>query len=127
MKTNLRMTTGLVLFTAFTSVVMAPVASFAGSVGKRNTAIGLTAATIYAAAKGKSTAALAVGAGTAYAWKRYADSKKKTSYYRGYRRGAATYYNRGYHKGYYKGRRAHGYKKVYYRQNGRLHYCYRRA
>ena len=72
----------LSVLAAFLLTGFAPEAVLAGSVGRRNTAIGLTAGTIYAASKGHGGAALALGAGSAYAWKRYGDSKHHRHYYR---------------------------------------------
>lgn len=113
MKHKTKITLALTLLTAFGSTVIAPMA-IAGTTGKRNTAIGLTAATIYAAVKGKSKEALVLGAGSAYAWKRTADAQKQAAY------------RRGYHKGHYYTHKPH-YKKVYYRKHGRLHYYYARC
>ncbi len=139
MQHKTKATIGLALVTAFATTALAPVAAVASTEGKRNTAIGLTAATIYAASKGKSNTALVLGAGAAYAWKRTADSKKKpTYYYRSYKRGghtyyyrqavgsgACTHYNRGNHKGHAYGH--YKYKKVYYRSHGRTYYRYVRC
>lgn len=122
MKHNLRMTTSLVLLSAFTTIVMAPVASIASTVGRRNTAIGLTAATIWAASKGKSKTALVAGVGAAYAWKRHADSKRHPTYYRNYRRGGHTYYSnyrRGHNNGVRRGQYA---RRVHFVKNGKVHY-----
>ncbi len=113
MQHKTKITIGLTLLTAFGSTALAPMA-VASTQGKRNTAIGLTAATIYAAIKGKSKEALVLGAGSAYAWKRTADSQKRATY------------RRGYHKGHYCCHKPH-YKKVYYRKNGRLCYYYKRC
>ncbi|MBW3624225.1 MAG: hypothetical protein KY468_12535 [Armatimonadetes bacterium] len=55
----------------------APNLAHAGSKGRKNTAIGLGAATIHQAVKGKTTNAVILGAGTAYAYKRYKDAKKE--------------------------------------------------
>lgn len=113
MQHKTKITIGLTLLAAFGSTVIAPMAA-ASTQGRRNTAIGLTAATILAAVKGESKAALVAGAGAAYAWKRTADAQKQASY------------RRGYHKGYAYGHRKH-YKKVYYRKHGRLYYRYVRC
>lgn len=102
MKHNLRITTGLVLLTAFATVAMAPLASIASTAGRRNTAIGLTAGAIYAIASHKTGAAVVLGGGAAYAWKRHNDARKQQAYARAYS--------------------ARGSHRVYYRKNGRLHY-----
>lgn len=110
MKHRMRITTSLVLLFAFTTVAMAPVAGIAGTTGKRNTAIGLTAATVYAAAKGKGKTALVLGAGAAYAWKRTADSKRNARY------------NAKYYKGYRLGVEDPKTHRVYFKKDGRLRY-----
>ena len=114
---RLTATTSLIVLSAFTAI-MTPVASVASTAGKRNTAIGLTAGTIYTAIKGKKTAAIVLGAGAAYAWKRHADSRKSDAYNKGYNRGLhrGNYRssNRGLHKGFYKAQyKAHPYKSRY--------------
>jgi len=48
----------------------------ASSKGRKNTTIGLGAATAYSLMRGKGTQGLVLGAGTAYAYKRYRDSRK---------------------------------------------------
>lgn len=97
----------LSVLTLFSAVTLVPTAAFAGSTGTRNTAIGLTAATILAAAKGQKTAAIALGAGSAYAWKRYTDKRKNESYEKGYQQGVrdARYYSNSRYNGgnYYTG------------------------
>ncbi|MBI3923399.1 MAG: hypothetical protein HY318_18405 [Armatimonadetes bacterium] len=49
--------------------------AYAGSEGRRNTAIVLGAAALYELTKGKTTNALVIGAGTWYAYDRYKDAK----------------------------------------------------
>ena len=79
------------LLTVFAATTFTPMAAVAGSTGRRNTAIALTAATVYTAAKHKDTQALVLGAGSVYAWKKYNDSRhreiRKRAYRSGYRRG----------------------------------------
>jgi hypothetical protein len=99
MKHNLRTTIGLVLLTVFATIAMAPVAGVAGVAGKRNTAIGLSAAAIYALARHKTGAAVVLGGGAAYAWKRHSDARKHQAY-----------------------ARAHSSHRVYYHKNGKLRY-----
>jgi hypothetical protein len=48
----------------------------ASSKGRRNTTIGLGAATAYSLLRGKTTQGLILGAGTAYAYSRYRKSRK---------------------------------------------------
>ena len=76
----------------FASMLSAGTA-FAGSKGRRNTAIGLGAVTVHQALKGKTTNAIIAGAGTAYAYKRYKDARNAEK--RRERRRAA-YYSRRY-------------------------------
>ena len=82
------------LLTAFATVAMAPIA-MAGVEGRKNTALALTAGAVYAALRHKTGAALVIGGGAAYAWKRAADAKKNTYYYRSYRRGSNDSYYGG--------------------------------
>ena len=70
-----RVMAGVLALSVFATALV-PSAAFAGSKGRRNTAIGLGAVTIHQALKGKTTNALVLGAGTAYAYKRYRDARK---------------------------------------------------
>ena len=74
-------TMGVFLLTIFTTLAIAPTAVVAGTQGRRNTAIGLSAGAVYSAIRGKGGAALALGAGAAYAWKREHDSKTHHKHY----------------------------------------------
>ena len=67
---------------AFLASVATPMPSVASVKGRRNTAIGLSALSLYQLARGHGKTGLIVGAGAAYAWKRTSDSKKyhKKSY-----------------------------------------------
>lgn len=49
--------------------------SYAGSKGRKNTALALTGATVYSLLKGNTDTALILGAGAAYAWKKYDDKR----------------------------------------------------
>jgi hypothetical protein len=51
--------------------------AYAGSKGRRNTAIALGAVTVYSLLKGKKKAALIGAAATAYAYKRYSNEKRR--------------------------------------------------
>jgi hypothetical protein len=53
--------------------------TFAGTTGRRNTAIALTAATAYSVLKKNDRAALLGGLASAQAWKGYEDSRKRDS------------------------------------------------
>lgn len=110
------------LLTAFATVAMAPIC-MAGVEGKRNMAIALTAGAVYAALRHKTGAALVLGGGAAYAWKRTADAKKNTYYYRSYRRGSDSSYYSGNRQGYNTGyRRGHSARRVHFVKNGKVHY-----
>ena len=59
-------------------VTCSPLLTFAQSTGgRRNTAFGLGAATIYHAVKGHTGEAVVFGLGTAYAWQRYEKARKQ--------------------------------------------------
>jgi hypothetical protein len=79
---------------ALTSPVGASVA------GRRNTAIGATALSVYELARGKTGTGLLAGAGAYYAWSQYNKAHKKENrqhaYLEGYRQGV----RRGYHTRY---------------------------
>ncbi|MDO8588839.1 MAG: hypothetical protein Q7T82_17555 [Armatimonadota bacterium] len=64
---------GITLVAVLALTIMAPLASFAGSEGRRNTAIALTGASVYFLSKGKTGAGLASAAGAILAWDRYSD------------------------------------------------------
>ncbi len=95
----------LIILGLFVTTLFAPMAAFASSEGRRNTAIAVTAATLYSLIKGKDTQGLALGAGSYYAWKRYNDARqqeaKKQSYKYGYRRDSKNNYKRDYKAGKY--------------------------
>ena len=91
----------LVTLGIFVVTMFAPAAAVAGSRGRRNTAIALTAAAVYSLAKGKTTQGLALGAGSYYAWHRYNKARCAETRYRAYRHG----YRRGYRAGKYCARR----------------------
>jgi hypothetical protein len=59
----------------FAIVALIPAASFASVKGRKNTAIGLGALSIFELARGHTGTGLVVGAGAAYAYKRYSDTK----------------------------------------------------
>lgn len=86
-----------------------PIAAMASSIGRRNTAIGVTAATIGAIAAHSVGGAIVLGAGSAYAWKRYHDSKNHERYYYypsgGYGRGyyVPAHKHHGWHNGHFYG------------------------
>lgn len=61
------------------------VPAFAGSAGRKNTAIGLTAATVYSVLNKNDRAGLVLGLGSAAAWKNYEDARKHESRQRSYR------------------------------------------
>ncbi|MEN6519646.1 MAG: hypothetical protein ABFD46_00635 [Armatimonadota bacterium] len=87
-----------VILSLFVLTVLSPTIAMAGSTGRRNTAIAVTAAAIYSLAKGKGTQGLALGAGSYYAWRQYSKARQQEvrwkSYQSGYRRG---YYNGKHH------------------------------
>ncbi|MBI2843307.1 MAG: hypothetical protein HYX78_07885 [Armatimonadetes bacterium] len=89
---------GLFIVSVFT-----PYAAQAGSKGRRNTAIALTAASVYSLTKGKTGQGLVLGAGSYYAWHRYNKSRHAESKRRGYRAG----YRRGYHASGQQARKHH--------------------
>lgn len=61
---------------AFLLTVLTPIASFAGAQGRKNTAIGLGALSIYSLARGNTGTGLLLGAGAAYSYKRSQDVKR---------------------------------------------------
>jgi hypothetical protein len=106
----------MALAIVFLVSILAPVAVFASSKGRSNTAIGLTAGAVYSIIRGKTLPALALGAGSVYAWHRYSQARKAENAHRYYRAGYGAGYrsahyssNRGVHRGwshsrYYNGR-----------------------
>lgn len=92
------------LLLVFASTLLGPTAALAGSTGRKNTAIGLTAGTVYAAMRGKKTAAVGLGAASVYAWSRYSKARKAEIARRSYGRG----YSRGYRVGEYRVRHNRG-------------------
>lgn len=73
------------------------VPAFAGSAGRKNTAIGLTAATVYSVLKKNDRAGLVLGLGSAAAWKNYEDARKRESRQRSYSvAGSRSTYSRSY-------------------------------
>lgn len=71
------------VLTAFGLSTVLPV--FAGSTGRRNTAIVLTAATVHQFLHKRKANAVVLGLGAAQAWKSYEDARKRESGHRGYR------------------------------------------
>ncbi len=104
MHTLTRSITVIGVSTVLSLSALAP--SFAGSEGRKNTAIVLTAATVHQFLKKKDRNALVLGVASAAAWKNYEDARKHESrqrrYYRlhGYRYGHS--HPRGHAYGHYK-------------------------
>lgn len=71
----------VVLLLAFMLMAVVPTAAFASSTGRRNTAIGISAFSLYQLFAGHIGTGLVTGAGAAYAWKRYNDSRYQHRYY----------------------------------------------
>jgi hypothetical protein len=86
----------LVVLTIFAMVALLPAATFASVKGRRNTAIGLGAISIYNLARGKTGTGLLFGAGAGYAYKRYANQRDKRKHRRHY---TSSYYKKT-HKAY---------------------------
>ena len=87
----------LLVLTIFAVVALLPAATFASVKGRRNTALGLGAISIYNLAKGRTGTGLLFGAGAAYAYKRYADQrdhKHHRRYSSSYRRNHRVYAHR---------------------------------
>lgn len=76
---NVRVLTLTVVATMLATLFL-PLASFAGSEGRRNTAIGLAGVAAYLLVKGKTTSGLATAAGAGYAYKRYQDERRDEQY-----------------------------------------------
>jgi hypothetical protein len=79
-----------------------PSAVQASAVGRRNTAIGLSAGTLFSLFSGHTTAGIVGAAGSLYAWKRYNDERRQEDwrYHRGYPYGYGRGYGYGYPHGY---------------------------
>jgi hypothetical protein len=90
---KLRISVPLLLLAGILGTIGSPVASVAGIKGKRNTAIGLSAATLYELGRGHTGSALILGAGSAYAWKRTNDAKHNR-HHRYYSHSRSTSYRR---------------------------------
>lgn len=65
--------------------------AYAGAKGRKNTAMAMTAATVYSAITKKDRQALILGIGSAQAWKNYEDARKRESRQRTYRRSSYNY------------------------------------
>jgi len=65
-----------IVFMAFVAIAVLPSTAYASAAGKRNTAIGLGAASIYELSKGHTGAGLLLGAGTVYAVHKYNQGDK---------------------------------------------------
>ncbi len=89
----------IALLVGFVAATAAPQA-VAGSSGRKNTAIGLTAGSIYLLSKNKDTLGLVGVAGSAYAWQQYSKSRKtevkRAAYKSGYTAGRTTSSSRSY-------------------------------
>jgi hypothetical protein len=88
----------LSILAAFALMVIAPVASFASTKGRKNTAIVLTGIAAYELIKGHTGAGLLAAGGAGYAWKRYNDTKdndRHHRYYRSYSNRDDSRWNRG--------------------------------
>jgi hypothetical protein len=89
----------------------------ASQTGRRNTAVGVTALSIYELARGHTTTGILAGAGAYYAWHRYQQGHqrhtRRHAYLAGYQAGASQGYwtehprrfNQGRHLGWGRGRR----------------------
>lgn len=106
MQTNrlLKIAKPLAFLSVLSSLLIVPGMATAGSKGRRNTTIGLGAATIHQAVKGKKTNALILGAGTAYAYTRYNASRKAEKR----RQRAAAYRRSRSYAANYRSRRSYG-------------------
>ena len=72
------------MLTIFSMSAIVP--TFASTAGRKNTAIGLTGATVYSALKGKNnTATVLLGLGAAQSWKSYEDSRKRDNKRKSYK------------------------------------------
>ncbi len=90
---NVRRGVPWLVLACFAGTVFGPVTAVASTRGRLNTAVGLTAASIYELARGHGGTALVMGAGSAYAWKRYKKSRKHHVYRYRYR-SSTRYYRR---------------------------------
>jgi hypothetical protein len=91
------------------SVVLGMAAPVHASVaGRRNTAIGVTALSIYELARGRTTTGLLAGAGAYYAWRQYQKAHRRStrqrSFLAGYQAGVRRSY-RSFHRSRGRGRR----------------------
>jgi hypothetical protein len=64
-----------VVLSAFLALALLPAAAFASVKGRKHTAIGLGALSLYELSRGHTGTGLVVGAGAAYAYKRYKDQR----------------------------------------------------
>lgn len=69
-----------VIVAVFALTVLAPIASYAGSEGKRNTAVGLAGLSAYLLIKGKTVPGLVTAAGAGYAYDRYQKERDEERY-----------------------------------------------
>lgn len=85
----------------FAALLTAVLPTFADTKGRQNTALALTAATIYAAFQKNKLPAIALAAGSALAWKNYGDSQKNDRRYRSYSHNRRqSYYGNSYNRPY---------------------------
>lgn len=77
MKTTYRPIIVIAVMTVILASLVLP--SFAGTEGRKNTALALTAATVYSAFQRNKLPAVVLGLGAAQAWKSYEDSRKRDS------------------------------------------------
>jgi hypothetical protein len=82
----------LIGLAAFMVSTVAGGISIASVQGTRNTAIGLSALSLYSLVRGNTGVGLLTGAGAAYAWKKNSDSRKHHRYYKHYGSGSRHYY-----------------------------------
>jgi hypothetical protein len=74
----------MVVVTVFAVLALLPAATFASVKGRRNTAIGLGAASLYSLSRGRTGTGLLLGAGAAYSYKRYANERNRKHHHRRY-------------------------------------------
>ena len=112
MSRHINRTAAIALSAIVVITMLGATAAYAGRSGRRNTALALSAATIYFLAKDDPDAALLSFAGAAYAWDRYHGSRRFYRYrdrnYYYYDRDRDRYWGRrhdnGRHLGWYNGR-----------------------
>jgi len=75
----------VLILSAFLAITMIPTSAYAGSAGRKNTAIGLGAVAAYELIKGHTTAGLVLGAGTVYAAHRYNQVKSQENKAKAYK------------------------------------------